>query len=172
MRIRELIPWQSRQREQGELSPRGANDRFTALHTQMNRLFDQFLEGFDMEPFGRGGHSEWGGAPVPKVDVAETEDSVHVTAELPGMKEDNIDVTLSDGNLVIRGEKKAEKEDKQKNYYRVERSYGSFQRSIPLPAEVDDQKVDASFKDGVLNIVLPKVTPSKTSKKIAVKRSP
>jgi HSP20 family protein len=172
MRIRELIPWQSRHREEGELSRRGANDPFTALHTQMNWLFDQFLEGFDMEPFGRTGLAEWGAAPVPKVDVAETEDSVHVTAELPGMKEDDIDVTLSDGNLVIRGEKKAEKEDKQKNYYRVERSYGSFQRSIPLPAEVDDQKVDASFKDGVLNIILPKVAPSKSGKKITVKRSP
>jgi HSP20 family protein len=171
MRIRELIPWQSRHRDQGELSKRGENDPFTALHSQMNRLFDQFLEGFDLEPFGKSGFGQ-AATPVPKVDVAETEEAVHITAELPGMKEDDIDVTLSDGNLLIRGEKKAEKEDRQKNYYRVERSYGSFARSIALPAEVDDQKVDASFKDGVLNIVLPKLGQPKGSKKIAVKRLP
>jgi HSP20 family protein len=148
----------------------GESDALTALQTQMNRLFDRFFEGFDWEPFGKTELSAAGTALMPKVDVSETGEAIHVTAELPGMKEDDIDVTLSDGNLVIRGEKKAEKEDKQKNYHRIERSYGSFQRSIPLPAEVDDKKVDASFKNGVLNIVLPKTGPSKTGKKIPVKR--
>jgi HSP20 family protein len=170
MRIRELVPWRNREREH-ELSRRGeSHDPFTALESQMRRYFDDFFEGFDLAPFGKGGLHEAG--LTPKVDVAETYDAVHVTADLPGMSENDIEVTLSDGHLHIRGEKHAEKEDKDKNYHRIERSYGSFQRSIALPAEVDSQKVDASFKNGVLSVVLPKVATASGGKKIAVKKTP
>jgi HSP20 family protein len=169
MRIRELVPWRSREREQ--LSRKGSGDSFTTLQSEMSRLFDSFFEGFETGPFGKTGFGEL--ATMPKVDVSETNDSVHVTAELPGMKQEDIEVTLSDGNLVIQGEKRAEKEDKEKNYHRIERSYGAFHRSIPLPAEVDDKNIDASFQNGVLNIVLPKVAPSPSAaKKIPVKRLP
>jgi HSP20 family protein len=137
----------------------------------MSRLFDSFFDGFDVGPFAKSGVAETG--VIPKIDVSETSDTVHVTAELPGLKEDDVEVTLSGGNLVIQGEKRAEKEEKDKNYYRVERSYGSFHRSIPLPTEVDDKKVDASFHSGVLNIVLPKVKPSPAAaaKKIEGRRA-
>jgi HSP20 family protein len=152
------------------LSRKGSGDPFTTLQSEMSRLFDSFFEGFDLGPFGKSGLAET--AVMPKIDISETNDAVHVAAELPGMKEDDVEVTLSDGSLIIQGEKRAEKEDKEKNYYRVERSYGSFHRSIPLPAEVDDKKVEASFQNGVLNIVLPKVGPSPTAaaKKIPVRR--
>lgn len=168
MRIRELIPWRSRERD--ELSHRGNGDRTSTLQTEMSRLFDSFFEGFDVVPFGKTGLAQAG--VMPKVDVSETKDAVQVTAELPGMKEDDVEVTLADGHLVIQGEKRAEKEETDKNFYRVERSYGSFHRSIPLPTEVDDQKVDASFQNGVLKIVLPKVAPaaSEACKKIPVRR--
>jgi HSP20 family protein len=109
---------------------------------------------------------------MPKVDVAETNDAVHVTADLPGLSENDIEVTLSDGHLHIRGEKHDRKEDKDKNYHRIERTYGSFQRSIALPAEVDSEKVDASFKNGVLSVVLPKIATAISGKKIAVKKTP
>jgi HSP20 family protein len=167
MRIRELVPWRSR--ETGQLSQQNGGDPFTALQSEMNRLFDSFFEGFGVGTCGKTGLMQ--SVAMPKVDVSETKDAVHVTAELPGMKEEEIEVTLSDGNLVIRGEKKAEKEEKDKNYHRVERSYGTFHRSIPLPSEVDDQKVDASFQNGVLKIVLPKVEMSAPAgKKIPVRR--
>jgi HSP20 family protein len=168
MRIRELVPWRSRERDQ--LSRKGSGDPFSTLQLEMSRLFDSFFEGFDVGPLGKTGLAETG--VMPMIDVSETDDAVHVTAELPGLKEDDVEVTLSDGNLVIQGEKRAEKEQKDKNYYRVERSYGSFHRSIPLPTEVDDKKVDASFQNGVLNIVLPKVKPSPAAaaKRIEVRR--
>ena len=167
MRIRELVPWRSRER--GQLSPKNGGDPFLTLQSEMSRLFDSFFEGFNVGPFGTTGLMQ--SSAMPKVDVSETKDAVHVTAELPGMKEEDIQVTLSDGNLVIRGEKKAEKEEQEKNYYRVERSYGTFHRSIPLPAEVDDKKVDASFQNGVLNIVLPKLeTSAPAGKNIPVRR--
>jgi HSP20 family protein len=172
MRIRELIPWRNPE-SQHELSQRGnTRDPFAAFETQMRRYFDDFFEGFDLGPFGKLSAGHEGG--LPKVDVAETNDAVHVTADLPGLAENEIDVTLADGHLVIRGEKHAEKEEKDesKNYHRIERSYGSFHRSIALPAEVDDQKVDASFKNGVLTVVLPKVAKAASGKKIEVKKAP
>ncbi len=171
MRIRELIPWRNPESEQ-ELSRRGnTRDPFAAFETQMRRYFDDFFDGFDLGPFGKvSGGSE---VALPKVDVAETSDAVHVTADLPGLSENEIDVTLSDGHLVIRGEKRSEKveKDESKNYHRIERSCGSFHRSIALPAAVDDQKVDASFKNGVLTVVLPKVASGTTGKKIEVKKA-
>jgi HSP20 family protein len=169
MRIRELVPWRNRESEH-QLSRRGdSHDPFAALEHQMRRYFDDFFEGFDLAPFGKGFQE---GSLTPKVDVAETKDAIHVTADLPGMTEKEIEVTLSDGHLHIRGEKHAEKEDKDKNFHRIERMYGSFQRSIALPAEVDSQKVDASFKNGVLTIVLPKVETTQGGKKIEVKKTP
>ncbi|HEV8004256.1 MAG TPA: Hsp20/alpha crystallin family protein [Planctomycetaceae bacterium] len=172
MRIRELIPWRNPESEH-ELSRRGnTGDPFAAFETQMRRYFDDFFDGFDLGPFGKWSGGAEGGRP--KVDIAETSDAVHVTADLPGLAENEIDVTLTDGHLVIRGEKRSEKEeqDETKNYHRIERSYGSFHRSIALPAEVDDQKVDASFKNGVLTVVLPKVATASTGKKIEVKKAP
>jgi HSP20 family protein len=104
---------------------------------------------------------------MPALDVFEKEDKFVVKAELPGMKEEDIDVSVVGDTLSIRGEKKTETEIKEEDYYRCERSYGSFYRSIPLPSNVDANKIEASFDDGVLEVALPKSAKIKP-KKIAV----
>jgi HSP20 family protein len=104
---------------------------------------------------------------MPAVDVFEKEDRFVVKAELPGMKEDDIDVSVVGDTLSIKGEKKTETEIQEEGYYRCERSYGSFYRSIPLPSNVDANKIEASFEDGVLEVALPKSAKIKP-KKIAV----
>jgi HSP20 family protein len=104
------------------------------------------------------------------LDVSEDLSAFTVTAELPGMSEKEIDLSISGDTLTIRGEKKEEKEDKNKNYYYSERSYGTFMRTIPLPQQIETNKVSASFKKGVLTITLPKTTAAvESTKKIEVK---
>ena len=93
---------------------------------------------------------------VPSVDVSETEGEYQIKAEIPDVKKEDVKVTVEDGVLTIQGERKQEKEEKGKKYHRVERSYGSFIRSFTLPDLVDEEKVKAEFKDGVLNLLLPK----------------
>lgn len=134
---------------------------------EMNRLFDSFFRGFDIEPF-----DARGGVFSPKVDVVETEAEIRVSAELPGMDEKEIEVTLGKDSLTIRGEKKLEKDETGKDYYRMERSYGAFSRTIPLPVQVDPEKVSAEFRKGVLTVALPKATQAmQKTQKIAVKVS-
>jgi HSP20 family protein len=93
---------------------------------------------------------------VPAVDVSETEGEFHIKAEIPDVKKEDVKVTLEDGVLTIQGQRKQEKEDKGTKYHRVERTYGSFVRSFTLPDLVDEEKVKAEFKDGVLTLQLPK----------------
>jgi HSP20 family protein len=93
---------------------------------------------------------------VPSVDVSETDGEYQIKAEIPDVKKEDVKVTVEDGVLTIQGERKQEKEEKGKKYHRVERSYGSFIRSFTLPDLVDEEKVKAEFKDGVLNLLLPK----------------
>jgi len=108
------------------------------------------------------------GIRMPSLDVYEEKDSVVVKAELPGMKKEDIEVNLTGENLTIKGEKKEEKEVKEDDYYRRERSYGSFLRSVDLPCEVKSGEIKASFKDGVLEIRMPKTEEAK-KKAVAVK---
>lgn len=96
------------------------------------------------------------GSFTPAINVSETENELLITAELPGMEQKDIELTVENGTLRIKGEKRQETEDKIHNYYRVERSYGTFQRNISLPTYVDEEKIDASFKNGVLTLTLPK----------------
>jgi len=131
----------------------------------MNRLFEEFQLGpwFSGE---EGGEMAWS----PRVNLSENEKELVVSAELPGMYEKNIDVSVSNDVLSIRGEKTEEKEEKEQDYHRVERRFGTFQRDIPLPAEVESDKVDATFKNGVLTIHLPKSPQAQTDvRKIQVK---
>jgi HSP20 family protein len=138
---------------------------FSLLRREMDSLFDNFFRGFDLEPF-----ESRMGAFSPKVDVTENDKEIKISAELPGLEEKDIDVSLQKDMLTIKGEKKEEKEDKSKDYYRIERSYGSFSRTIPLPVEVETDKVEAKFKKGVLSITLPKTAKAVAeTKKIAVK---
>jgi HSP20 family protein len=138
---------------------------FSLFRQEMNSLFDTFFRGFELEPFkGRFG------AFSPSVDVKESDKDISVTAELPGLDDKDIDVSLSRDSLTIKGEKKEEKEEKGKDYYRMERSFGSFSRTIPLPAEIDVDKVKAEFKKGLLTVTLPKSEKAiKEKKKISVK---
>jgi len=107
---------------------------------------------------------------MPAVDVTQTDKGYEITAELPGMEEKDIDVKLANGILTIRGEKRDEKEEKKNDYYVRERSFGSFERSFQVPENVDTDKVSASFKKGVLTVMLPKSAEAqKTEKKIEVK---
>ncbi len=119
------------------------------IQDEINRLFN-FAMGRPLTE--RQLEGEW----APVVDVYEDQEHVFVKAELPGLTDKDIDVNIVDGTLVIRGEKKKEEEKKEQNYYRLERSYGAFQRSIPLPTAVDPGKVKASFKKGVLEIEMQK----------------
>ncbi len=143
---------------------REERDIFSLFREEMNRLFDNFFRGFELEPFGGLGTFR------PSVNVVEDDKEIRVSAELPGIDEKDIEVSLSKDSLTIKGEKKEEKEDKGKNYYRMERTYGSFSRTIPLPTEIDADKVKAQFKKGVLTVTLPKTAKAiKETKKIPVK---
>lgn len=126
-------------------------------------LFHWFLEDFDFPDF-----TTDDGGWLPAFDVSETDDEVIVKAELPGMDVKDIDITLTDGLLTIKGERKLEKEDKKENYHRIERRFGSFSRSLNLGASVQADSIEAGYKDGILTVTLPKAEENKP-KKIEVK---
>lgn len=121
------------------------------LQDRMNRLFGDFLERANPQEEGLGT-----GIWMPNVDIHETKDAICVRAELPGVDKEAIGVEVKDGVLILRGERKFEKEVKEENYHRIERSYGTFHRSFSLPSSVDGEKVTARMKDGVLEVTLPK----------------
>jgi HSP20 family protein len=150
---------------------------FESLRREVDRLFDDFSGGmwrsplgrsfFDVEPFRRA-EATFGAGPA--VDVMQTDKGYEITAELPGMEEKDINVKLANGVLTIRGEKQDEKEEKNKDYYVRERSFGSFERSFQLPEDIDPDKINASFKKGVLTVTVPKSAQAqKAEKKIEVK---
>ena len=143
----------------GELTPFREFDRTSK---EMDRLWDFFLEG------GLRRRTEEAGEWLPSLNVAETKNELVVKAEVPGMDPKDIDISLSDGVLTIKGEKKQEKEEKEADYHLVERSYGVFTRSIPLPQEVESDKISASYKGGILKITLPKSEETK-KKEIRIK---
>ena len=151
LNMRELIPW-TRGRE--VTSGRRVEHPLVAFQREVDRLFDDFWRGFDLPLFGR--PERMGGTVSPKIDISEKDDEIVVTAELPGLDEKDLEVTLTDNVLSIRGEKKLEKEEKERGYTYTERSYGSFERRIPLDVEVLSDKVAAAFKNGVLTVTLPK----------------
>jgi HSP20 family protein len=135
----------------------------TPLARQRKDLFHWFLEDFDLPGFGPG-EREW----VPPFDISETENEIIVKAEIPGMKVEEIDISLTDGLLTIKGERKMEKEDKQENYHRIERQFGTFFRTLNLGLKVKADGIDAGYKDGILTVTLPKAEEEKP-KKIEVK---
>lgn len=133
------------------------DDPFEIIRQEIARLFDSRpLEGLN--------------ADMMKVDVSEDKDGLTISAEAPGVKEEDISVTLSNGFLTIQGEKKEEREEKENNYYMMERSFGSFNRKIQLPYDVEPAKIDAEFKSGVLRIRIPRLQGDKSQeKKIKIK---
>ncbi|MFW0756722.1 Hsp20/alpha crystallin family protein [Pseudomonas sp. H11T01] len=147
---------------------------FESLRQQIDHLFEDFGRGsplspfsrslFDVEPFSGSlldvepiWRRELSGRGMPAVDICEQDKSYEITAELPGMDEKDIEIKLSNGSLIIKGEKKSDREEQRKGYHLTERSYGSFERVFNLPKGVDVDKIDAHFSKGVLTVSLPKI---------------
>ena len=157
MGLNDLVPFKNRRRGatgSAALSP------FEQMHHEMDRLFEDFLPQFstmrDMDK-----RFDF----LASVDLGETDDALELKADLPGMEEGDIDLTLQDGALIISGERKHETEEKKKNYYRAERAYGAFNRAIPLPCEVDEDHIEARFKKGVLSVHMPKSPDAKQNQR-------
>ena len=149
-------------------SLRSLADPFDRLQDEMDRMFSSYFRGWNLPRLGFDEAHD--GSLIAKLDVSETPEAVQVVADLPGMKEKDIDITLNDNALTIKGHRESGSEEKKKNYHRVERSYGEFTRRIVLPAEVDPARVDAQLKDGVLTITLQKTQKAiETEKKIPIK---
>jgi HSP20 family protein len=150
---------------------------FESLRREVDRLFHDFDQGFLRSPFRRSWFDLeplWGrasrGEAEPAVDIIEKDNAYEITADLPGMDEKNIEVKLSNDGLTIRGEKQEEREEQKRDYYLHERSFGAFERSFTLPEGVDADKIEASFKKGVLTVTLPKRPEAiKPEKQIPVK---
>ena len=143
------------------------DDLFGSLFREVQKTFEDFSRRSPLGGFGSD-------VTAPKIDIVESKDAIDLTAELPGVEEKDVDVTLADGMLTIRGEKKTERDerDKDKNWHVVERSYGSFSRAIPLPFDPDPGKVEAKFDKGVLHIHLPKPAEmAKKQQKIEIKKA-
>ena len=148
---RQISPWRS----MGEFT-----NEFFNMHRDLDRMFDR-LRGDTTDD---GQTSTW----LPAVDIVEKENEFEVRVELPGMKKDDVKITLVDDVLTIRGEKKQQAETKEENYHRSERSYGMFQRSFTLPSSVKGEKIEATYVDGLLSLTLPKKEEAK-SREIEVK---
>jgi HSP20 family protein len=147
MTLRDIIPWKHNKDISTE---RRTGHPLQRLHWGIDRLFDDFIQDWDWPA------TLEEGVLAPRTDVTETDKEVTVTAEMPGLDEKDIEVSLERGSIVIRGNKESKKEDEGKSYYRVERDYSSFYRAIPLPCEIDDKKIKAVYKKGLLTVHLPK----------------
>jgi len=149
----------------------------STLRDDIDRAFDRMFK--DWPRFGALGMPDFFGgteffgkttALAPRVDVSEDDNAYEITAEMPGVEEKDVEVSVRDDRLTLRGEKKTEKEEKKKDYHMTERSYGSFERSFRLPGDVDAQNIKADFAKGVLTLTLPKTTKAKAKeRKIAIK---
>lgn len=156
MLLARLIPWRGKTGDREDDLPvhQAALNRF---HADIDRMFERFFD----EPFlGRGWLpaqlGSWAGAWLPSVDVSEGEDAITVRVELPGVDPKDIDVSLSGDALTVSGEKKEESEERREGYYHAERCFGSFRRTVPLPAPVDEEKIAAEYAKGVLTVRIEK----------------
>lgn len=135
---------------------RSTGSELAGLHRQMDELFNSFFGDWPVANFER---NVW-----PAIDIAETDNEITVKAEVPGCSAEDIDIAVHGNTLTISGEKKYEQEKKEKGYFHIERSYGTFRRQIALPSGVETDKVDATCKNGVLTLTLPKEEKAKTVK--------
>ena len=163
MAMRDLIPWGRQESTAPALYRDEERSPFLSLRREMDRLFDDFfrapLPGSGLG-FGRSAMA-W-----PSLEVNETDSEVRVTAELPGMNEKDVELTVQDGVLTLRGEKKSEHEDRERGW--SERSYGRFERRIALPDGVEEDGCNATFRDGVLTVTMPKSEESRRSRRIPI----
>lgn len=163
MVFQEMVPW----RKGRSTIDRGDGLPLNALHRRLDRMFDDFFGDFGLSPAGTLNRAV---DFVPRMDVSETEKEYTLTAELAGIDEKDVDITLQDNVLTIRGEKKVERDEKNERCSLMERSYGTFSRSVALPVEVEEDRIEASFKNGVLTVRLPKTEIQEPkAKKIEIK---
>lgn len=172
MDLKKLAPWNWFKKEdemdhavpvkhsaRGGYFPERPYDPTLPIHRDIDRLFDSFWRGFSPLAMGSSGFFPSLGETgilKPKVDLSATEQEYLLTVEIPGVSEKDVAVDVSGNTMTIKGEKKQEKEEKDKNYYRIERSYGSFQRVLSLPEDVNQEGIKATFKNGVLSITMPR----------------
>jgi HSP20 family protein len=187
MDFKKLVPWNWLANEEGEESktiPIQHSDQhlpgvqmppFQQLQKEMDRMFNNFFRGFSPPFAGFGnmptlrfpGLTE--GLLKPTLDISAGDKEYNITVEVPGVEDKDVKIEVVNNNLVISGEKKQEKEEKEKNFYRVERCYGSFRRVLSLPEDADQDKIKAAFKKGVLTLTVPrKAQPASAVKKIKV----
>lgn len=143
------------------LVPRGSDEVTWHPFSRLQRAINDMMHDFPGELSLQGNGEDF----TPRVDLSEDDKAYHIKAELPGVDQKDVDISLSNGAPVIRGEKKSSKEEKKQDYYRQERFFGSFFRSIPLPSEVIRDEVQASFNDGVLTVDLPKSEQAKADQR-------
>ncbi len=152
MKVRSLMPFSGGR----SAAPRSDADPFTAFRREMDRLFDDFFTGFGA-PLSVPASGERSDVVIaPRIDASETDEDIRICAELPGIEEEDIEVTLSGDMLTIRAEKDEEREEDERDYHLMERSMGTYARSLRLPFPVDPGEVDAVFRNGVLTITIPK----------------
>ncbi len=186
MDFKKLVPWNWFENEEGsegkiipiqhtEHVPGAQMQPMQQLQTEMDRIFNNFFRGFSPPFAGFGnmpslrfpGMGE--GLHKPTLDISSSDKEYRISVEVPGVDEKEVKVEVANNRLTIRGEKKQEKEEKDKNFYRVERSYGSFQRVLSLPEDAEQDKIKASFKRGVLTLTIPrKALPASEVKKIKI----
>lgn len=158
-----IIPWR-RKRNADEMHPAEAS--LVRLRREMDTLFDRFFR----DPWGGLDALSEALPAAPRLDLAETDERVTVTLDLPGVDPKDVDISVTGGMLTVRGERKHEREDKRADYHFVERQFGAFQRSVQLPSTVDPDKVEAKFKNGVLTIEVAK-HPDAKPKRIKVREA-
>lgn len=159
MAMRDLIPWGRQESQLPSLFRDEERSPFVQLRREMDRLFDDF---FRTPALARG----WGGGGWPSLEVQETDNEVRISAELPGMSEKDVDLSVHDGVLTIRGERKTEQEDRDRG--RSERYYGRFERRIALPDGADEAGCKADFRDGVLTVTIPRAAEASRGRKIPI----
>lgn len=148
MNVRDLVPWHRSDRDRNVIVRSESLSPVINLHREMNRLFDDIFRGFEGSRLWAG-REDW-----PSIDVEETDKDYRVTAELPGMEERDVEVLLQDGVLTIRGDKKVEGESRSRRF--GERFYGRFERQLSFDHDVDENRVSATFRNGVLTVAVPK----------------
>ena len=189
MELKKLAPWNwfkkeeesdhavpVRHSDKAAYLPERSFDPTLPMHRDIDRLFDLLFRGFSSSLPGRFGSfpsfTETG-LLKPRVDLSATEEEYLLTVEIPGVNEKDVTIDLSNNTLTIRGEKRQEKEEKDKDYYRIERSYGSFQRVLSLPEDVNQEGIKASFKNGVLSVTMPRTAQAKGEvKQIEINAAP
>jgi HSP20 family protein len=166
MAVRDLIPWNKRTKENLTHQPRQNEPNLNVTDFMTGNL-----DGFWRSPFEWAGLSKFNEFHYPQIDLSETEKEFTVVSDLPGISEKDIDVVIQSNTLTIRGTKETVKEEKNRRYHKTEREWGSFCREIPLNQEIDESKVEASIKNGVLTIHLPKlISQGSDHKRITIKK--